>query len=156
MRTRYLFITIILLLTQAVLAQRFSENKDEFRRQAIGRLQGIGTESARKIAFDFQNAWDGKFTSGQQDKVHEIALTMQKKGYTFYPYFYHYFTSLAYSSAQENLQTDKLTKVLEINEQVVHTLKKEEYGDEFGTSFCGSLFDTRNKHWIYFTQLKSC
>ncbi|MEO9482783.1 MAG: hypothetical protein ABJG47_05030 [Ekhidna sp.] len=108
-------------------AQRFSDDKTEFRGQAIARLKGIGTESANKIAYDFQNAWDGKFTSAQQDRAHQIALTMQKKGYTFYPYFYHFFTYLAYSVAQENLQRDQLDNVLEINEQVVRTLSKSEY-----------------------------
>ena len=115
------------LLVSGVRAQRFSDDKDEFRAQAISRLQAVGTEPAKKIAFDFKNAWDGKFTSLQQDRVHQIALKMQKKGYQFYPYFYHYFTYLAYSVAQENLQRDKLNKVLEINEQVLETMPKSEY-----------------------------
>ncbi|MEM0940919.1 MAG: hypothetical protein AAF600_11830 [Bacteroidota bacterium] len=108
-------------------AQRFSGDKKEFSVQVISRLQAIGTEPAKKIAFDFGNAWNGKFTSDQQDKVYQIALGMQKKGYQFYPYFYHYFTYLAYSATQENLQTDNLSKVLAVNEQVVETLSKSEY-----------------------------
>jgi len=124
---RYLYSLSAICLIFSVSAQRFSENKDEFRNQAINRLRAIGTEPAKKIAFDFQNAWDGKFTSSQQDKAHQIALRMQQKGYQFYPYFYHYFTYLAYSVAQENLQRDKLNKVLEINSQVVETMPKAEY-----------------------------
>ncbi|MEM6736465.1 MAG: hypothetical protein AAF620_10405 [Bacteroidota bacterium] len=108
-------------------AQRFSGDKKEFSVQAINRLQAIGTEPAKKIAFDFSKAWNGKFTSNQQDKVYRIALRMQEKGYQFYPYFYHYFTYLAYTVTQENLQTDKLSRVLEVNEQVVETLSKSEY-----------------------------
>lgn len=129
MRSLLISLVLVLLVFTQAEAQRFSDDKTEFRAQAIARLKGIETESAKKIAFDFQNAWDGKLTAAQQDKVHRIALTMQKRGLTFYPYFYHYFTYLAYSVAQENLQTDKLSKVLEINEQVVLTLSKSEYKD---------------------------
>ncbi|MEO9868987.1 hypothetical protein [Ekhidna sp.] len=127
MRSLILFIFASSLVIQIASAQRYSNDKTEFRAQAISKLKSIGSESANKIAFDFQNAWDGKFTSEQQDRAHKIALTMQKKGYKFYPYFYHYFTYLAFSVAQENLQRDKLDKVLEINEQVVQTLSKSEY-----------------------------
>lgn len=127
MRSLILSFLAFVLVISSARAQRFSEDKTEFRAQAIAKLRSVGTESANKIAFDFQNAWDGKFTSAQQDKVHKIALTMQKKGHKFYPYFYHFLTYLAYSVAQENLQRDQLDKVLEINEQVVHTLSKSEY-----------------------------
>lgn len=127
MRSLLVSVFVLILTVQAAQAQRYSDDKTEFRKQAIARLKSIGTESANKIAYDFQNAWDGKFTTSQQDRAHKIALTMQKKGYQFYPYFYHFFTYLAYSVAQENLQRDQLDKVLEINEQVVHTLSKSEY-----------------------------
>ncbi|MBC6399793.1 MAG: hypothetical protein GDA37_02050 [Ekhidna sp.] len=107
--------------------QRFSNDRAEFRSYAVSKLKSIGTESAFKIAFDFQNAWDGKFTSQHQDRILEIALEMQKKGYPFYPYFYHYFTYLAYSVTQENLSADQLRVVLEINYESVLTLSKSEY-----------------------------
>lgn len=129
MRSLLVSIFAFVLIINSATAQRFSEDKTEFRGEAIARLKAIGTESANKIAFDFQNAWDGRFTTDQQDRAHRIALRMQNKGYKFYPYFYHYFTYLAYSVAQENLQRDQLDKVLEINEQVVETLSKSEYRD---------------------------
>lgn len=129
MRSAILSVFVLLMCLCPAKAQRYSEDKTEFRGQVISKLRSIGTESANKIAFDFQNAWDGKFTSAQQDKIHQIALTMQQKGFRFYPHFYHYFTYLAYSVAQENLQQIELTKLLEINEQVVRTLSKSEYAD---------------------------
>ena len=127
MRSIVVFVFASLLTFYSATAQRYSDDKTEFRGQAIAKLRSVGTESANKIAFDYQNAWDGKFTSAQQDKIHKVALTMQKKGYAFYPYFYHYFTYLAFSVAQENLQQQELTNVLEINEQVVQTLSKSQY-----------------------------
>lgn len=127
MRSLLVSVLAFVLVIMSAHAQRYSEDKTEFRAQAIAKLKSIGTESANKIAFDFQNAWDGKFTDAQQNKVHQIALTMQQRGYRFYPYFYHYFTYLAYSVTQENLQRDQLDKVLEINEQVVRTLSKSQY-----------------------------
>jgi len=129
MRPLLLIFCLSILTLEGVQAQRFSEDKTEFRAQAISRLRGGGTEAAIKIGFDFQNAWDGKFTSDQQDKVHLIALRMQRKGYQFYPYFYHYFSYLAYSVAQENLQRQELSSLLDINEQVLETLPKNEYKD---------------------------
>ena len=58
-----------------------------------------------------------------------MALTMQRKGYKFYPHFYHYFSYLAYSVAQENLQRVELSSLLDINEQVLETLSRQEYAD---------------------------
>jgi hypothetical protein len=127
MRSLKLYFILLLLSFQTVWAQRFSEDKTEFRSQSITRLKAIGTEAAFKIAYDFQNAWDGKFTGEQQDKIHQIALVMQKKGYQYYPAFYHYFSYLAFSVTQENLQKDQLDNVLAINEQVIQTLSKSEY-----------------------------
>ena len=129
MQSPVLIFIMILLTFSEVLAQRFSEDKDEFRTQAITRLKSAGTEAAFKIGFDFQNTWDGKFTSDQQDQIHKIALRMQRKGYQFYPFFYHYFSYLAYSVAQENLQRDELSSLLDINEQVLETLPRKEYAD---------------------------
>lgn len=129
MRALILSILILLVSLQGAIAQRFSEDKTTFRAEAISRLKAVGTEAANKIAFDFQNAWDGKFTSEQQDQVHRMALTMQKKGYKYYPHFYHYFSYLAYSVAQENLQRIELSSLLDINEQVLETLTRQEYAD---------------------------
>ena len=129
MRSLVLVFCLFILTLTGVQAQRFSEDKTEFRSQAISRLRGVGTEAAIKIGFDFQNAWDGKFTSAQQDQIHLIALRMQRKGYSFYPFFYHYFSYLAYSVAQENLQRQELSSLLDINEQVLETLPKREYAD---------------------------
>lgn len=127
MKLVYIFCFVFFLGATNLVGQRFSEDKIDFRGQVISKIKSIGTESAHKIAFDFRVAWDGKFTSEQQDKIHQIALRMQKKGYQFYPYFYHYFTYLAYTVAQENLQRDELSNVLEINEQVLEILPKSQY-----------------------------
>ncbi len=126
-RKTHILYVILWLLSISLVAQRFSKEKNEFRNQAISKLKSVGSESAYKIAFDFQNAWDGKFTSHHQEQIHEIAMEMQKMGYPFYPHFYHYFTYLAYSVEQENLQADQLDAVLKINQQSLGTLSKSEY-----------------------------
>ena len=56
---RHFLSLLALLLFFSSVAQSYSEDKNEFRQQAISRLKAIGTEPANKIAFDFQNAWDG-------------------------------------------------------------------------------------------------
>ncbi|MAE82492.1 MAG: hypothetical protein CMB80_07150 [Flammeovirgaceae bacterium] len=109
-------------------AQRsFSEDKAEFYRQAMSRLNSFGTESARKVAYDFSNAWNNKFTDAQQNKIHQIALKMDRKGYQFDPYFRYFFSYLAYADAQAKLTRDQVDEVLKINEQVVQTMEKPEY-----------------------------
>lgn len=126
---RFLLSIICLLAGICLFGQSFSEEKNTFRQQAINKLRSLGTEPAKKIAFDFQNAWDGKLTAEQQNLAHTIALKMQRKGYEFYPYYYHFFSYLAYSVAQADLDKSKLDNVLKINSQVVGYLNKEEYGD---------------------------
>jgi len=105
----------------------FSEEQDVFFSQAIQKLNAMGTEPARKVAFDFGNAWRGKFTSAHKEKIHKIALKMDKKGYGFDPYFWYYFSYLAYSVSQAHLNANDLTEVLNINEQVFSTMNKGEY-----------------------------
>ncbi|MEM9894839.1 MAG: hypothetical protein AAF789_00600, partial [Bacteroidota bacterium] len=124
---RIFLLCLVLLTCTSVRAQNFSKEKTEFRAQVLAKIKARGTESAYKIAFDFQNAWDGKFTNQQQDQIHSIALEMQQKGFPFYPTFYHYFTYLAYSVSQEGINTDQLNEVLDINSQVIKTLTKKEY-----------------------------
>lgn len=128
MKRRFLFVLILFALSIQLSAQRsFSEDKQEFFGQVMSKLNAYGTESARKVAFDFNNAWNGKFTSAQQDMIHQIALKMDRKGYSFNPYFRYYFSYLAFADAQAHLTNDQLTEVLKINEQMVQTLKGENY-----------------------------
>ncbi len=77
----------MLLLTYGLQAQiYFSDSLHVFYQQAVSGLRSIGTEPANKVAFDFKNAWEGKFTTAQQNDIHSIALQMQKKGYSFRPF----------------------------------------------------------------------
>ncbi|WP_258100163.1 hypothetical protein [Marinoscillum pacificum] len=124
-----LLATMILCLGYQLSAQRsFSEDKAEFYRQVMSKLNSFGTESARKVAYDFNAAWNSKFTSEHQDLIHKIALRMDRKGIPFDPAFRHYFSYLAFADAQAHLTRDQVTQVLKINEQVLETMTGEEYG----------------------------
>ncbi|MFT6881604.1 MAG: hypothetical protein ACJAVY_000393 [Marinoscillum sp.] len=105
----------------------FSDDKAIFLNQVIAKLNALDTEPARKVAFDFQNSWTGAFTAAQQDKIHKIALSMQKKGYTFSPDFWYYFSYLAFADTQAKLSSDQVTKVLNMNEQVLQTMDMAQY-----------------------------
>ena len=70
----------------------FSEDKATFFNEAIGVIESRGTESAKKVSYDFQAAWNGNFSSDQQEKIHNIARNMQLKGYGLNPYLWYYFT----------------------------------------------------------------
>ncbi|MDE0472521.1 MAG: hypothetical protein OXH57_11335, partial [Ekhidna sp.] len=124
-------------------SQRFSEDKTALRTHTFNKLKSIGTESAAMIAVDFQNSWDNKFTSQHQDKILEIALEMQKKGYSFYPYFYNYFAYLAHSMTQEHLRADQLEAVLTLNYKSVFDLSKSEYNE-----FLFGLNSFFEKRWL--------
>ena len=110
-------------------AQRFSEEPDVFKNQAVAYLQRIGTEAGNKVAFDFNNAWSGQFNSTHQKKIIQIAFAMRRKGYSFNPYYWHFFSYLAYSMTQEKIDALELDHVLDINLQVVESLNKGEYAD---------------------------
>ncbi|MEQ8470330.1 MAG: hypothetical protein RIC35_04055 [Marinoscillum sp.] len=121
----YLFVGLV---TLQVTAQRsFSEDKAEFFTQTMLKLRAIDTEAAQKVAFDYNNAWTGNFTSAQQDLIHKIAIKMDRKGYSFRPYFWYYFSYLAYTVSQAHLTNDQVSEVLKINEQVLETMEGEEY-----------------------------
>ena len=105
----------------------FSEEKPIFFNQALAGMRSMGTEAANKVAFDFQNAWNGNFSTAQQDKIHEIALAMERKDYHFRPHFWYYFSYLAYTMGQAGLTSDDLTGLLKINESVLQTMNGEEY-----------------------------
>ena len=119
----------LLALVWVAKGQKFSEEPEVFKNQAVSYLQSMGTEAANKVAFDFKNAWNGQFNSEHKRKIIEIALLMKRKGYSFRPYFWHYFSYLAFSMAQERIDAIELDNVLDINLQVVQALKKEEYAD---------------------------
>lgn len=121
------FFVGLMLISQVDAQHAFSKDKAIFYTQVQSKLRSLGTEAASKVAYDFSNAWNGKFTSAQQDKIHQIALSMERRGDQFYPYFWYYFSYLAYSTAQAGITTDQITKVLEINEKMLTMLTKEEY-----------------------------
>lgn len=110
-------------------AQKFSEEPAVFKNQAVAYLQRMGTEAGNKVAFDFNNAWNGQFNSTHKEKIIQIAFAMKRKGYPFKTYYWHFFSYLAYSMAQERIDALELDNVLDINLQVVESLNREEYAD---------------------------
>ncbi|MEP4532418.1 MAG: hypothetical protein ABJ004_04980 [Cyclobacteriaceae bacterium] len=125
---RFIVILCMLGLTLSLNAQRsFSDDQTEFFNQANLVIKQVGTEAANKVAFDFQNAWNAKFTTVQKTQIQDIAQAMQKKGYVSNPDFFYFFSYLAYSVTQAGLNQDELSEVLDINEEVVKTMNKESY-----------------------------
>ncbi len=128
MKRHCLLIFIGFILAHGVQAQRaFSEERDVFFPQALAQIRALDTEPARKVAFDFENSWKGSFTPAQKDQIVKLAIAMQKKGYTFNPDLWYYFSYLAYANTQAKLSSDQLSKVLEINEQVFRTMDRSDY-----------------------------
>lgn len=125
---RFVLILCLWVASYALTAQRsFSEDQPVFFNQALNSIKSIDTEAANKVAFDFQNAWNAKFTSAHKAKIHSIALQMQRKGYVIRPDYWYFFSYLAYSVSQADLNADELTSLLDINDQAVKSMNKEEY-----------------------------
>ncbi len=120
---------LILLLNQPAFGQRFSDDPAVFNRQATSYLNNMGTEAARKVAFDFNNAWNANFQQAHKEKIMQLATDMHRRGYAFRPYFWHFFSYLAYSVTQERIDAAMLHEVLDINTESLKTLNKEEYGE---------------------------
>jgi hypothetical protein len=125
---RLIFILCLWEFSFVLTAQRsFSEDQLVFFNQAVNSIKSIDTEAANKVAFDFQNAWNAKFTSSHKDKIQSIALQMQRKGYVIQPDYWYFFSYLAFSVSQADLNADELTSLLEINDQVIKTMGKVQY-----------------------------
>lgn len=128
MKARISIFNLLLLLAVSGFSQKsFSDDKALFFPQVGTALRALGTEPANKVAYDFENAWNSQFTSANQDTIHAIALRMQKKGYTFQPDFWYFFSYLAYATAQAGLDQGQLSKILAINAQVVQTMPTGDY-----------------------------
>ncbi|XOV92518.1 MAG: hypothetical protein ACFHWX_20220 [Bacteroidota bacterium] len=112
-----------------VKSQYFSENEAEFFTQALTVINNRGTEAATKVAYDFTEAWRGNFTNDHRKKIISIAIQMEKKGYYEYPHFWYYFTYLAYANSQAHLDRAQLSDLLDINDQMVKSMKQEEYSN---------------------------
>ena len=110
-------------------AQYFPEDETVFFNQAMQVIKNRGTEAADKVAYDFNNAWSSNFTNAHREKIISIAIQMEKKGYYEYPHFWYYFTYLAYSVSQGGVDKQQLTIILDINDQMVKELNREEYTD---------------------------
>ncbi|RED98941.1 hypothetical protein [Marinoscillum furvescens] len=124
-----LFLIVFASLFQIVEAQRrsFSDDQNIFFNQVMSRLRGLGTEPANKVAFDFNNAWQGKFTTAHKEQIHRIARLMDQEDFWFHPHYWYYFSYLAFAMEQADLSRDQLSEVLDMNEQMVQALSREEY-----------------------------
>lgn len=128
MKKILLFLFIGLVFGSQLRAQNsFSTDREVFFSQATQRLKSLGTEPANKVAFDFENAWRTKFTTEHKDKIHQIAIAMERRGLIFQPDFWYFFSYLAFSTEQAGMQSAELSKLLEINEQVVKTMETGRY-----------------------------
>ncbi|MEQ8238628.1 MAG: hypothetical protein RIA69_05405, partial [Cyclobacteriaceae bacterium] len=127
---RLLIICILILNSTLVDAQKlFSDNVDVFFGESLRAIASMRTEAANKVAYDFKNAWNNNYTSAQKRQIQKIAKDMQLKGYNLQPYLWWYFSYLSYAVSQAELSQSQLSKVLDINAEVLETLNKEEYAN---------------------------
>ncbi|MBV6647955.1 MAG: hypothetical protein KI790_21015, partial [Cyclobacteriaceae bacterium] len=126
---RVFLFSLVLIGTGSLSAQNFSDDPDKYIHEARGFLHQLNTEAANKVAFDLMNAWRAKFKEEHKEKILQISEKMRRKGYPLRPYYWHFFSYLAYSVEQEGIMSDQLNQVLDINLQVISTLSEQEYAD---------------------------
>jgi hypothetical protein len=109
--------------------QRFSSEPDKFYGEVLKYFESLNNMAAQKIAYDFRSAWDGQWTPDQKEKIIRISTRMDERGYLRNPHFFNYFAYLAFAEAQEDIASDQMTKVLDVNLKVLEGLRKSEYAE---------------------------
>jgi hypothetical protein len=108
-------------------AQVFSEDHDTFVGQAAQFLRNSQQEAYLKIGQDFQDVWSQKLQSPHRDTVIYISREMEKKRYPYNNFHRYFFSYVAEAVAENGVQADQLSRILNINVQALQTLSKQEY-----------------------------
>lgn len=131
LRIKYLFKTAVLIVfllsSRYSSAQVFSEDHATFLGQAVQFLKSSEQQAYLKIGQDFQDVWSQNLQTQHRDTVIYIAREMEKRRYP-YNNFHRYFLSYVGEAVAENgVQADQLSRILQINVQALQTLSKQEY-----------------------------
>ena len=108
--------------------QLISEDPTVYSGQVVQFIQSFNTEAAYQISSKFSTCWNSSWDDKQKKLVHEIAMEMARKGHNRETFF-NYYAYLAFAVTQENLPTSEMTKVLEVNKEVLRTRSKKEYAE---------------------------
>ena len=133
-------------------SQQFSTDPTTFSQQVISILKADPNEAYWKVALDFEEGWNTKYTSAHQDTIMYITQQMRKKGYPVHPYLKHFYAYVALAVSQKGVQAAELSEILSINVDALHSLPREEYKNflfEMNLFFGrGYLHMTRNTRTI--------
>ncbi len=130
-RIKYLFkitaLAFFLLNVGQSSAQVFSEDHDTFVGQASQFLRTSEQEAYLKIGQDFQDVWSQKLQTYHRDTVIYISRQMEKERYSYNNYHRYFLSYVAEAVAENGVQADQLSRILNVNVQALQTLSKQEY-----------------------------
>ncbi|HHP7240921.1 MAG TPA: hypothetical protein ACFCUD_04585 [Cyclobacteriaceae bacterium] len=125
------FLTIpLLLFSIGVCGQplRISDDPEQFVSEVTKSLSALDIEAGNKVSYDFRNIWP-KLTDQQQETIIGLARQMKGRGMQVYPHFLYYFGYITYSKTEENISSQELSEVLEINREALNDFSYGEYED---------------------------
>lgn len=143
MRLRILILFVFLIGPKLVNAQYFpfSKEPDLFVNDVVAGISAIGTESAKKVAYDFRGVWSGNIDDEQKITIIDIATKMQQRRLGTRPYFEHFFGLITYAVTQKSLESSQLTNVLALTKHAVDYYNYRELAEYLRTM---SFFFARN------------
>ena len=106
---------------------QISEDPSQFLGQATSLIQSYNTEATYQISNKFTTAWS-QLSESQRKSVIEIAVGMDQKGHTKNTFF-NYYAYIGFAINQEGLSSAEMTKVLEVNKEVLQIRTKSEYAE---------------------------
>ncbi|MCP4457091.1 MAG: hypothetical protein GY816_03540 [Cytophagales bacterium] len=122
-----LFSFLLLVTSLQGFGQNFSEEPEAFSGEAIEFMRSFNTEAAYQVSNKFVTAWSS-WTQDQKNTIVELGIEMSQKGHSRTTFF-NYFAYLSFAVTQENLTSEEMTKVLEVNKEVLAGRSKGEYAE---------------------------
>ncbi len=104
----------------------YSGDSVSFPNEVSNALNRIDTESAKKVAYDFRSVWDYELTNQQKSLMLRIAEKMVERRLQIQPYHEYFYSYVTYAVEQDNIESNQLTKALEITREAVNNYDGKE------------------------------
>ncbi|SMD34488.1 hypothetical protein SAMN04488029_2036 [Reichenbachiella faecimaris] len=110
---------------------RFSPEPDQFVEDVVRNIEAIGTEPAKKVAYDFRNAWTSSINDDQKASIIELCRKMEDRRFATRPYHEYFFSLITYALTQENANPAELSEILDICHYAVDQYERKEVAEFF-------------------------
>lgn len=113
----------VLVLCSSSFGQRFSEEPDQFSKEAVALIQGYNnTEAVYQVGNKFSSAWSG-WSPSIKERIIKVSNEASRRGQSTSVLF-NFFAGLSYAVSEENLNEVQMGKLLDVSEEVLGGRKK--------------------------------